>query len=49
VVNVEQFDKRRLRTWLESRISSLQADTWREIGGRPGRFGHWEFEDYQPE
>jgi tRNA A37 N6-isopentenylltransferase MiaA len=49
VVNVEQFAKRQLRTWLESRVSSVQADTWREIGERLGDLGHWEFEDYQPE
>ena len=49
VVDVEQFDKRQLRTWLESRVSSVQAKTWREIGERLGRLGYWEFEDYQPE
>lgn len=49
VVNVEQFDKRQLRTWLESRITSVRADTWREIGERLGRLGRWEFEDYQLE
>jgi tRNA A37 N6-isopentenylltransferase MiaA len=49
VVNVEQFAKRQLRTWLESRVSSVQVDTWKEIGERLGDLGHWEFEDYQPE
>ena len=48
VINVEQFATPQLRTWLESRVSSVQADTWREIGERLGRLGHWEFEDYQP-
>jgi hypothetical protein len=27
VVDVEQFDKRRLRTWLESRVSRVKAET----------------------
>jgi hypothetical protein len=49
VVNVEQFDKRQLRTWLEFRISSAEAETWTEIAERLGRLGYWEFEDYQPE
>jgi Immunity protein 8 len=48
VVDVEHFDKRQLHTWLESRVSSVQAKTWREIGERLGRLGHLEFEDYQP-
>jgi immunity protein 8 of polymorphic toxin system len=49
VVNVEQFDKRLLRTWLESRVNSVHAQTWAQIGERIGRLGYWEFEDYQPE
>jgi len=48
VITVEQFATPQLRTWLESRVSSVQADMWREIGERLGRLGHWEFEDYQP-
>jgi len=47
--NVEQFDKRQLRTWLESRVNSVQAQTWTQMGERIGRLGYWEFEDYQPE
>jgi hypothetical protein len=47
VVDVEQFDKRHLRTWLESRVSNGQAETWREIGERLGRLGQWAFEDYR--
>jgi len=49
VVNVEQFDKRQLGTWLESRVSSAEAETWTGIAERLGRLGYWEFEDYQPE
>ena len=49
VVNVEQFDKRQLRTWLESRVNSVHAQTWTQIGERIGRLGYWESEDYQPE
>jgi Immunity protein 8 len=47
VVDVEQFDKRQLRTWLESRVSNVQAETWRETGEQLGRLGQWEFEDYR--
>jgi hypothetical protein len=46
VVNVEQFDKRRLRTWLESRVSSAEAGTWTEVAERLGRLGYWEFENH---
>ena len=49
VVNVEQFDKRQLRTWLESRVNSVHAQTWTQIGERIGRLGYWESEDYQLE
>jgi hypothetical protein len=48
VVNVDQFDRRQLHTWLETRVSSVQAETWREIAERLGRLGSWEFEDYRP-
>jgi len=48
VVDAEQFDQRQLRTWLESRVSGVQAETLGEIGERLGRLGYWEFEDYQP-
>jgi hypothetical protein len=46
VVNVENFDKRELRRWLESKVQSVQAGTWAEIATKLGRLGHWEFEDY---
>ena len=49
VVNAEQFDKRQLRTWLESRVNSVHAQTWTQIGERIGRLGYWESEDYQLE
>jgi Immunity protein 8 len=48
VVDVEQFGKRQLHRWLESRVSNVQAETWGEIGERLGRLGYWEFEDYRP-
>ena len=49
VVNVEQFDTRRLRAWLESRVTSVRAQTRTQIGERIARLGYWEFEDYQPQ
>lgn len=48
VVNLDDFDKNRLDTWLTQRVNSVRADTWREIGERLGRLGHWEFEDCRP-
>jgi len=46
VVNTADFDERKLREWLGSRVRAIQADTWSEIGERLGRLGYWEFEDY---
>lgn len=47
VVAMDQFDRRLLRNWLEKRVSSVQAETWRELGEKLGHLGHWEFEDYK--
>jgi hypothetical protein len=47
VVNLDAFDKNALHTWLTRRVTSVQADTWQEIGERLGRLGYWEFEDYR--
>lgn len=47
VIAMDEFDRRELRHWLETRVSSLQAETWRELGAKLGRLGHWEFEDYK--
>ncbi|MBW6433371.1 immunity 8 family protein [Actinoplanes hulinensis] len=28
-------------------MQEVEADTWSEIGGRLGKVGYWEFEDYR--
>jgi hypothetical protein len=47
IVNMENFDKKRLRDWLDKRVSAVDAPTWREVGERLARLGYWEFEDYR--
>ena len=48
VVTLDTFDKETLRAWLEARVRAVEAPTWGEVGGRLGRLGYWEFEDYTP-
>jgi hypothetical protein len=47
VVNMDMFDERALRTWLEQRVSSVEASTWQEVANRLARLAYWEFEDYR--
>ncbi len=32
---------------VESICSSISGSTWREVGEKLGRYGKWEFEDYE--
>lgn len=48
VVDVEHFDQRALRSWLEKRVTAVSGDNWTEIGEKLSRLGYWEFEDYRP-
>lgn len=48
VVNLESFDKRKLRQWFESRVQKVEAPDWHGVGERLSRIGYWEFEDYRP-
>jgi len=48
IVNAESFDPADLRQWLDQRVSSVEAPTWREVGEKLARLGYWEFEDYRP-
>ncbi len=48
VVNLEFFDKRKLRQWFEGKVQKVEAPEWAGIGERLSRIGYWEFEDYQP-
>lgn len=47
VVNLEQFDQRRLLQWLEQRVSAVDAASWHEVAQNLARLGYWEFEDYR--
>jgi hypothetical protein len=47
VVNVDAFDERDLRKWLEQRVASVEAPTWPEVAARLARFAYWELEDYR--
>lgn len=49
VVDVQHFDRHRLRGWLQDRVSGVDGRTWAEVGAKLGRIGHWEFEDYDAE
>jgi Immunity protein 8 len=48
VVTLEEFDKTRLRAWLEARVARVEATTWGEIAAQIGRLAYWEFEDFTP-
>jgi Immunity protein 8 len=45
VVNVEDFDRRQLESWLRSQVQQATGSTWSEIADRISRLGAWEFED----
>lgn len=47
VVDVEQFDQRALRSWLEARVRAVSGENWTQVGEKLGRLGFWEFEDYR--
>ncbi len=48
VVDVDSFDQRSLRLWLEERVHSVSGNDWATVGAKLGRLGFWEFEDYRP-
>jgi len=47
ITNADDFDRRRLRHWLEQRVSSVEGASWPEMGQRLARLAYWEFEDYR--
>lgn len=47
VVDVDTFDQRSLRLWLEKRVQAVSGDDWSAVGAKLGRLGYWEFEDYR--
>lgn len=46
ILNMDSFDERSLRRWLERRVSSVEAATWPEVAERLERLGYWKFKDY---
>ncbi|MBW3086325.1 hypothetical protein KEM60_02538 [Austwickia sp. TVS 96-490-7B] len=45
---VERFDWPVLRSYIERHVRQCEGATWVEVAEKLARFGHWEFEDYQP-
>lgn len=45
---MEPLDLAEAREFLRTRIESLEAANWTELGEKVGRLGFWEFEDYAP-
>jgi hypothetical protein len=45
IVNMDQFDQRRLRQCVEGHVSSVEGATWPEVAARLARLGYWEFGD----
>jgi hypothetical protein len=45
---VARYDFAEIRAFITKVVDAENAPTWRELAERLGRFGHWEFEDYQP-
>jgi hypothetical protein len=45
VVDYDQFDARRLRHWLEARVSATQGETWTEVAQELAKSAHWEFDN----
>ncbi len=45
---VDEYDWPRLRNFIERYVQQCEGPTWRDVAEKLGRFGYWEFEDYQP-
>src|SRR5665647_1619695 len=41
IVELDSFDQRALRTWLEARVQQVEADDWAGLAYRLGHLGHW--------
>jgi hypothetical protein len=46
LIIAEKFNLGELRRFLEKLAKACAGKNWDEVGNRLGRFGHWEFEDY---
>jgi hypothetical protein len=43
---IAEYDWPMIERFLYRKIESCMGDTWSTLAERLGRFGHWEFEDY---
>ena len=43
---VPRYDYAAVLRFLESALSSIEAESWEDIASRISRLAHWEFEDY---
>lgn len=47
VVDYDQFDVRKLRLWLEARVSAAQGQTWSDVAAELAETAHWELDTYR--
>ncbi len=43
---VREFNSVRLEEFVRRFCETCEGKTWREVGEKMSRLGHWEFEDY---
>jgi hypothetical protein len=46
IINLDDFDERVLRQWLEGRVAAIEEPTWAEYATKLGLVGLWEFDGY---
>jgi hypothetical protein len=44
---VKYYSYKQIFHIIDSLCKRISGGTWNEVGEKLGRFGHWEFEDYQ--
>lgn len=44
---MDTYDYNRIEEYLRERVSECEGLSWDEVGGKLGRLGYWEFEDYR--
>jgi len=47
VVDHDSFDIRKVRGWLNSRVSSATGENWTAVAGALRKTAYWEFDNYQ--
>ena len=45
---VDRYDYDLICACLEKKFYGVAGSTWSDVAERLARYGHWEFEDYQP-